>query len=370
MEDLIKMLDVSNNILLYNSEIENIIKIHGGTVVYSYNNIIMASEISEELYGELKKNPNIGYLESLPLKKFGDIDYDLINQIDTTKIFIGESILNLTGTTLSGNTDGISGNAKTKTDNNSPPLITNDILSVNTLVNEKFEYIITTTGTTPITLDFIKPKNYTGYLSLYNANVISGKSYQSGIYDITLTASSQYGYDSKTLTLSFTELINILNINLIVYTKVGSQFSYTIESSGSLPKIYTTSSLPSGLVLVDNMINGTITSEGDFSVIITVSGTTNSDSEILLISAGNAPIITSLGEVSGEQHSDFEYYITSTSSAEYNIIGSLPNGLILKVNRIYGVPTISGEYNLKIQAFNAFGSSNKDLKITIYSMGT
>ena len=360
MEDLINMLDVSNNILLYNSEIEDTIRTHGGTVAYSYNNVIMASEISETLYNELKKSPYIDYMESLPLKKFGDIDYNLIDQID---------IANFIGLTLTGSTN-ISGNAKDRTNDNLPPSITNNNYILSGITNQKFEYLITATGTTPITLDFVKPQNYIGDLSVYNANILTGNSYQSGIYDIILTAKNQYGYDSKTLSLSIIEFIKILNTNLSVYSKVGSQFSYTIESSGSLPKIYTTTTLPSGLILINNIISGTTATEGSYSVTITVSGNTSSDSKTLSITIGNAPIITSAGEISSEQYSNFSYNITSISIASYKIIGSLPSGLILKVDNIYGVPTISGEYNLKIQASNAFGSSTKNLKIIIYSMGT
>jgi hypothetical protein len=330
----------------------------------------MASEINEALYNELKKNPYIDYIESLPLKKFGDIDYNLIDQIDITKILTSEDIIILSGATLTGSTDGISGNAKIKTGSKLSPSITNTSFTLSGLVNENFEYIITASGATPINFDFVRPQNYNGNLSLYNANVISGQSYQSGIYDIMLTATNQYGYDSKTLTLSITEIVKILNTNLSVYTRVGSQFSYTIESSGSLPKTYTADYLPSGLTLINNVINGVLTLEGNYYPIITVSGTTNSDSKTLSINAGNAPMITSSGEVYGEQHSDFNYDITATSNAIYSIIGSLPVGLILKVDRIYGVPTISGEYNLKIRAFNGFGSSTKDLKIFIYAMGT
>lgn len=55
----------------FNPEIEELIKNEGGSVVYSSGNIIVASEISRELYIELSKSPYIDSLESLPLKRFG-----------------------------------------------------------------------------------------------------------------------------------------------------------------------------------------------------------------------------------------------------------------------------------------------------------
>lgn len=56
----------------FNPEISNLIKNEGGTVVYSAGNIIVASEISEELYRELLKSPYIDTLEVLPLKRYNE----------------------------------------------------------------------------------------------------------------------------------------------------------------------------------------------------------------------------------------------------------------------------------------------------------
>ncbi len=54
----------------YNPEISNIVKREGGSVIYSSGNILVVSEVSQELYIELLKNPHIDSLEVLPLKKY------------------------------------------------------------------------------------------------------------------------------------------------------------------------------------------------------------------------------------------------------------------------------------------------------------
>lgn len=54
----------------FNPEISNLINNEGGTVIYSSGNIIVASEISDELYRELLKSPYIETLEVLPLKRY------------------------------------------------------------------------------------------------------------------------------------------------------------------------------------------------------------------------------------------------------------------------------------------------------------
>ena len=104
---------------------------------------------------------------------------------------------------------------------------------------------------------------------------------------------------------------------------------------------------------------------------MTVTGLTNSDTKNLIVNVGNPPIITSSDNISSEQHVYFMYEITSTpdSGVTYNIIGSLPEGLSFKVNKITGKPKKTGVKNVTIKAINSFGQTTKNLSITIYQMG-
>ena len=58
--------------LTYSNEIKAQIVASGGTVVFVKDNIIMASEISEEQYRELLKSPYIDKLDVLPLKRYAN----------------------------------------------------------------------------------------------------------------------------------------------------------------------------------------------------------------------------------------------------------------------------------------------------------
>lgn len=82
IEKILEMINISNDILSYNSSIIDSIQQNSGVVLYSYNNIIIASNISDEFLNELQKNPNIEYIQNLPLQKYGSVDYSLINQLD------------------------------------------------------------------------------------------------------------------------------------------------------------------------------------------------------------------------------------------------------------------------------------------------
>lgn len=55
----------------FNSLVKTEIINSGGTVVFSKDNMIIASEISEALYREMLKNPYIEKVDVVPLKNYG-----------------------------------------------------------------------------------------------------------------------------------------------------------------------------------------------------------------------------------------------------------------------------------------------------------
>lgn len=373
IDDLLSMLELSETILNYNSEIKSEIVSNGGSVIYSYNNIILATEITEELYTELKKSSYIQYIEDVPLKRYGDIDPDLIDQLD---------ISNLTGVTSTNITtngniygDVIDDIIKTVVDGDVditsygiPPTITNLDFSLSALTNEWFIFPISANGTLQLQYDYTKPTNYSGDLMISN-NSLSGKTSEFGIYNIDLKVSNDYGFDSKKLTLTIYEPVKITNQNLVVNNKIGSYFTYTIESTGS-NIIYSVNNIPSGITLTENILSGTFITSGTCSMNINISGSTGYDSKQLTVNVGIPPIITSSGQINCEQYSGITYYITpSVSDTTYSIIGVLPNGLQLTksgiIYSITGTPIEFGIFNVDIKAKNLNGETKKNLTIII-----
>lgn len=382
INELLQLLDASNNILIsdltYSSSIEDTIRQNGGTVVYSYNNIIVASEISENFYNELQKNPNIDYIESLALKQYGIVDTNLISKIDSTNQYITGNSGDTT--TLKGivsanstGTDGQSGKSGSGV-NGVGPTIINQIFTLSALTNETFNYTIITTGTTPIDFAIVKPTNYVGTLELKNINIINGQTSTAGVYNIKFLTNNNYGTDVKNLTLSIVEPTKILNTNLIVYNSFETQFYYTIEASGA--QKYSVPDISVGLNLNNNMLSGKFNSIGEYAMTLIVSGTTSSDSKPLTVYVGEMPTINSDGGSSIEQNKYFYYEITSTAGtgATYNVVGVLPQGLGFSTSQsgiaaITGVPIQSGEYYVTLMATNPFGEDSKDLTITVVPMG-
>jgi len=390
IDELLSLLDMSESLLLYNSEIIEDITQNGGTVVYSYNNIIIATEINEIFFNELNNNNNIEFIKDIPMKKYGEVSNNLVGQLDI------DSLTNTTTTTINSESykikdsdnrnsekiiDGKSGksrkplndniidNERKKSENNLQPVILNNNFTINTQTDNWVNYIVLANGTLPFKYELVKPENYDGDLYFYN-NIISGSSLNSGTYDIIFKVINDYGYDKKTIKLNIVEPIKITNDKFNVYNKLGSFFSYTIESSGGKQKTYSVDNLPSELVLNNNVISGHFINKGEYIMELNVSGITSSDSENLVINVGEPPLIISSGDISSEQYSEFIYEIESNNSGNtiYEVLGILPEGLTFIVNKISGIPIYSGVFNLKIKATNPYGISTKDLKITIYQI--
>jgi hypothetical protein len=251
---------------------------------------------------------------------------------------------------------------------NIAPVITNQIFTLTALTNSWFNYIISVTGTTPIKFDIVEPNNYNGEIKL-NGNIINGISYSIGTYNIKISASNNYGIDTKYLNLNVSEDVKIKNTNLILYNKLGSNFYYSINSSGPSPKIYNVDNLPPEISLIGNIMSGIFLSGGVYLLNMIVSDSTNSDSKVLTINVGSPPIITSSNSISIEEYSEFNYNITSNvNDVSYYIIGILPKGLVFRIDTIYGIPIIPGIYDLKLRAVNNYGESIKMLKINVYNM--
>lgn len=373
IDELINLLNISDTILRFNIEVENTIKQNSGTIVYSFNNIIIASEINDSLFKELLKSPYIDYIQDLPLKSYGDIDSSLIGQLDPTKINL-DIVDGVYGDTSENGIQNIENGVSVGLGIGTAPRITNLNLALSALTNEWFDYQIYISGSIPINLQYV-PINYEGNLELTYDNKLSGKTSVAGIYEITLRATNNYGFDIKTLILTILDPVKIINTDLLVYNKIGTIFNYTILTSGTPPIIYNVINIPPNLTLTNNIISGVFSSGGTgatYNMTIVVSGTSNSDSKDITLITGSVPIITSSGDVECEQYADFTYTVTSTGTLPitYNILGIMPTGLQFKVDTISGIPIYDGIYNLKIKATNAYGESIKDLRIFVNYMAT
>jgi hypothetical protein len=364
INELIELLGISEELLRTNTIIENEITKHGGKVVYSFNDVIIASEISDETYNELQKNPFIDSIYEMPLKRYGEIDINLIDQLDVSKL-----PKNVSANNSSSGSSGTSGTPGYTTGD--PPVITNTILTLTANTNEWFEYNVTATGLLPIKFDIIP--NISEPISI-NGSLIKGFSAKEGNFDIIITATNSVSVDSKTLTIQVGQKPKITSALFMTASK-DKPFSYEITSSGTasatVPKTYVAVNLPSGLYINENIISGIPLLTGTSNIVLGVINSYGSDSKTLVLTVGgNKPIITSASSKSVEEYSDFNHKIIASGDIPitFSVIGTLPEGLTFAIDTISGTPTAPGVKKVKLKAINAYGYNEQDYTITITNM--
>lgn len=262
------------------------------------------------------------------------------------------------------------GNATDKGSLSVMPSIVNTNLTLSAFTYEWFSYNLVLEGTLPITCIINTPVEFSGELKFQN-NSISGISYKSGTYSIPFTVLNNFGMSEKVLTLTIHEPVRITNTNLRVYSKVDSDFFYTITSSGIHPKIYSISGEPPSIYLspYSDTIMGIFDAAGSYDITMTVDGVDGADSKLLNVISGYPPTITSSSTASGVIYEPFSYQITSSGSeSTYKVIGMLPKGLKFRIDTISGTPTESCRKFVTLKVTNPYGESFKDLMITIYQI--
>jgi len=375
IDTLIQQLNVSDDIMRFNTSVENDIVRNSGKIIYSYNNMIIASDISDEYYTELAKNPLIETLYIVPLKRYGDIDNKLIGQIDITKLELSGK----TGVTEPGGnkTDPIPSPVGTA------PIITSDLLKT-TYADSGFSYKIVVSGSTPIRYEAEWMSSSVGFthdkITLVG-NVLTSKVQDNGTFNIILKATNNFGTDQKLLAVKVIgkEEIPKITSELIAYATINTVFTYQILQTGyTVTTTYNSYGYPSGLVINNStgLISGTTTSQGVYRFPIIIQNMYGTDTKTLELRVSNsgstasAPVITSLSEKSGIEGTFFNYDIIASGSTPitYSITGNLPEGISLKGSVISGTPVAPVISNVKIYATNFKGTSYKNLKITIKNM--
>ncbi|QYM79845.1 putative Ig domain-containing protein [Horticoccus luteus] len=151
----------------------------------------------------------------------------------------------------------------------------------------------------------------------------------------------------------------------------GQSFDFQINAN-TTSATYGASGLPAGLTVntATGAISGTPTTTGSFTVTLSASNATSSDSkQITLTVQPPAPVITSPGATGGRVGSAFTYTIVASNGATTYSAPYLPDGLTLNAatGEITGTPTTAGTYLVVITASNVTGSATTQLQITVES---
>ncbi len=243
----------------------------------------------------------------------------------------------------------------------------NSAAAASVIVGTPFSYDITASGSPA----GFNASNLPAGLACDNG-VISGTPLFVGTYNIQLAATNAsgvgYGNLALTVKLPLAVIISSTNADGIV----NANFNYTIQAT-SVPTSFSASGLPAGITLnsLTGAITGTNTTGGIFNVTIAASNSTGSVTNSLTIVIYNAasapPVITSALTATGSLSASVSYQIAATNYPTSFFVIGLPPGLSFDPasGRIFGIPSVTGNFSVTLRAINRNGTGSANLNLTI-----
>jgi hypothetical protein len=141
----------------------------------------------------------------------------------------------------------------------------------------------------------------------------------------------------------------------------------------NVPTSFGASGLPPGLSInsLTGLIGGIPTSAGVFNAMVIAANstgqTTNNLTIVIYNSPPSAPLITSTLTATGTVAAGFNYQIAATNYPTGFFVIGLPPGLSFDpaLGRIFGMPWVSGNFNVTLRANNSGGTGTATLVLTI-----
>ena len=268
------------------------------------------------------------------------------------------------------------------------PIITTVMLNSGN-VDAYYSQTLLATGTTPITWSILDPEgDETGLPpgTTLTGATIAGTLAALGTYKFTIQAENITGSDYADTRQFFITVLPpgapIITTDPTLHTIRLVPYSLTLEATGEQPITWSLdsgSSLPDGLLLIDDEILGTPTVAGVYSFTVIATNTNGSDARTFTITIADPPVITTTILPDGTTRTAYSATLAATgdSPIAWQMVppsGSetgLPPGLNLNTNtgKIDGTPTTDGVFTFSISATNAVGYDIVAFSITIISVG-
>jgi hypothetical protein len=248
------------------------------------------------------------------------------------------------------------------------PVITSGV-SASVIVGAPFSYTITANGS-PTGFDATNlPPGLT-----FSDGVISGVPLIVGTYNIQISASNASGSGYGNLALAVKLPLPVITSAAIADGITNMPFNFTIQAT-SIATSFSASNLPLGLVLnsLTGIISGTNTTDGTFNVTIAANNSTGATTNSLMIviytNAPAAPVITSALTATGSLSASFNYQIVATNFPTSFFAIGLPLGLSFDPasGRIFGIPSVTGNFPITLRALNRGGTGTATMNLTINS---
>ena len=174
-----------------------------------------------------------------------------------------------------------------------PPVITSALAVSGTTGQQFVTYKITATGTAPVTLNATNLPAGLGYSDENHS--INGTPSLPNVVNVTLTATSEYGNDSKILVITIKDPVEppVITSSLAESCTKNQPYSYGLTATGTHPMSVSVTNLPAGLTFNQeySTITGIPAQEGKSNISITVSNSAGSVTKILALNV-LSPVIT------------------------------------------------------------------------------
>ncbi|MDF9875958.1 putative Ig domain-containing protein [Cellulosimicrobium cellulans] len=202
-----------------------------------------------------------------------------------------------------------------------------------------------------------------------------------GAVDVVVQSTLRGGTTATDTTLptTYVEGFTYVDRPVIVTTElpsgvVGDDYSVEVEATGSptLEFAVTAGELPDGLSLdpATGELSGQPTTEGSFTVTVSVTNAVGADSREFTIDVLQAPQIITETLPAGEVGGGYQAVVEAIGSDPISfsvVAGELPPGLVLDAatGALTGEPTASGDYTFTIGAQNDAGTDEREYTIAI-----
>jgi hypothetical protein len=203
---------------------------------------------------------------------------------------------------------------------------------------------------------------------------ITGVPTGSGTFTVTLSATNGSGAGTARLKIIVATFPTAPRISssAAVSSLVGASFNYKLAATGSTFS-YSIGSLPAGLSFNASTreITGVPAAAGSTALSVsasTSSGTASATISIVILPGPlSRPLISSAAATTGYLDTEFSYAITAVNPPANFGAANLPPGLAFDPGsgRIFGRPTMTGNFTIPLTATNSFGTSNAVLSLTI-----
>ncbi|HEX3628072.1 MAG TPA: putative Ig domain-containing protein [Verrucomicrobiae bacterium] len=207
---------------------------------------------------------------------------------------------------------------------------------------------------------------------VFSNGVITGTPQIVGTYNILLAAANAIGTGYGNLALTVKLPPPAFTSSAHADGLVNTTFNYTVQAA-NVPTSFSATGLPPGLVLnsVTGAITGTNTTGGTFNVTIIAANSTGQATNTLTLviydGPGPAPSITSALIATGNVAGSFNYLITASNNPTSFFVIGLPPGLMFDpaTGRIFGIPSVTGNFTVTLRARNENGTGSATLTMTI-----